>query len=88
MRRLESLEPEALDTLQRVLRGSGLPALRAAVEILQRLHPAPADEAGSSVLRIIVDSDEPATTLDMQATPAALPEPAQDADNNDNNEVS
>jgi hypothetical protein len=76
LRRLQYLEPKALDTIERVLRGGGLPALRAAVEVLQRLHPTPTDEMGS-VLRIIIDDDGAPEVLEVQST-RALPEPADD----------
>jgi hypothetical protein len=79
LKRLQYLEPKALDAVERVLRGTGLPALRAAVEVLQRLHPVAADEAGATTLRIIIDDDGTAPqVLEVQATPAALPEPQDD----------
>jgi hypothetical protein len=79
LKRLQYLEPKALDTIERVLRGTGLPALRAAVEVLQRLHPVAADEAGATTLRIIIDDDGTAPeVLEMQGTRAALPEPTDD----------
>jgi hypothetical protein len=81
LKRLQYLEPKALDTIERILRGSGVPALRAAVEVLQRLHPSPEEEAGGVTLRIIVPDDglPPAKMLEV-ATPAALPETTEPED--------
>jgi hypothetical protein len=83
LKRLQYLEPKALDTIERVLRGTGLPALRAAVEVLQRLHPVAADEAGATMLRIIVDDGTEPEVLEV-GTRAALPE---HGDSDDNGEV-